>query len=102
MIAPMCFCLRLFTLPSSRKSGLRQRTRFLRNQPSVLQREIRFTNGDRLFFIWLFAGFHLLDALRIVRPETLIRWHLPVFIVTGVGSPGREVAGRKLMRICAP
>jgi hypothetical protein len=26
-IALMCFCLRLFTLPSSRKSGLRQRTR---------------------------------------------------------------------------
>jgi hypothetical protein len=46
----------------------------------VLERQIRarvrFTNGDRRFFIWLYRWFpSMLDALRIIRPETLVRWH---------------------------
>jgi hypothetical protein len=46
----------------------------------VLERQIRarirFINGDRLFFIWLYRWFpSILDALRIIRPETLVRWH---------------------------
>jgi hypothetical protein len=42
----------------------------------------------------------MLDAVRIIRPETLVRW--PVFVVIGVGSPDLEVVARKSMRICAP
>jgi hypothetical protein len=46
----------------------------------VLERKIRgrvrLTNSDRLFFIWLYRWFpSMLDALRIIRPETLVRWH---------------------------
>jgi hypothetical protein len=37
---------------------------------------VRLTNSDRLFFIWLYRWFpSTLDALRIIRPETLARWH---------------------------
>ena len=38
-------------------------------------------------------------VFRIIRPETLVRWHRAD--VTGIGSPGRQVVGTKSMRICA-
>ena len=104
MIALMCFCLRLFTLPFKSKIQLEAENAILRHQLIVLQRQIRgrirFNNDDRLFFIWLYRWFpQTLDVLRIIRPETLVRWHRAD--VTGIGSPGRQVVGTKSMRICA-
>jgi hypothetical protein len=80
MIALMWFCPRLFTLPFKSKIRLEVENAILRRQLIVLERKIRgrvrFTNSDRLFFISLYRWFpSMLDALRIVRPETLVRWH---------------------------
>ncbi len=46
----------------------------------MLQRKVRgrvqFTNSDRLFFIQLYRWFpSVLQAITIIRPETLVRWH---------------------------
>jgi hypothetical protein len=58
MIALICFCLRLFTLPFKLKIRLEAENAILRHQLIVLERQIRgrvrFTNDDRLFFIWLY------------------------------------------------
>jgi hypothetical protein len=52
----------------------------LRQQLIELQRKVRgrvqFTNSDRLFFIQLYRWFpSVLEAITIIRPETLVRWH---------------------------
>jgi hypothetical protein len=37
---------------------------------------VRLTNQDRLLFVWLYRLFpSILNAIIIVRPETVIRWH---------------------------
>jgi hypothetical protein len=58
----------------------------LRHQLNVLRRKspqrLTFTSIDRLVFAGLYRlAPGVLDALKIVRPETVIRWHL---------APGRE------------
>ena len=72
MLALMCFCLRLFTLPLKSKIRLEAQNAILRHQLIVLERKIRarvrLTNNDRLFFIWLYRWFpSMLDALRIIQ-----------------------------------
>ena len=52
----------------------------LRQQLIVLQRRsrgrVRLTNADRVFFVQLYRWFpSILQALKIIRPETLVRWH---------------------------
>jgi transposase InsO family protein len=52
----------------------------LRQQINVLRRRLpnrpALTNFDRLLFVWLYQWFpSTVDALAIVRPETIIRWH---------------------------
>jgi transposase InsO family protein len=52
----------------------------LRQQVNVLCRRMpkrpALTNIDRLVFVWLYRWFPTtVDALAIVRPETVIRWH---------------------------
>jgi transposase InsO family protein len=52
----------------------------LRQQIGVLRRRMpkrpALTNIDRLVFVWLYRWFpSTIDALAIVRPETVIRWH---------------------------
>src|SRR5882757_8326144 len=52
----------------------------LRQQIGVLRRRMpkrpALTNIDRLLFVWLYRWFpSTVDALAIVRPETVIRWH---------------------------
>jgi hypothetical protein len=62
------------------KSQLEAENAALRQQLIVLQRKVRgrvqFTNSDRLFFIQLYRWFpSVLQAITIIRPETLVRWH---------------------------
>ena len=50
----------------------------LRHQLNVLQqrtprRRLHLRWIDRALFIWLYRRFR--DAMRIVRPETVVRWH---------------------------
>jgi len=52
----------------------------LRQQVIVLsrssRRRVRLRNIDRLIFVWLYRLFpSVLDAIVIVKPETVIRWH---------------------------
>src|SRR5260370_42064818 len=52
----------------------------LRHQFSVLRQRVpstpRLTAADRLLFVWLYRLFaSVLNALMIVQPETVIRWH---------------------------
>ena len=52
----------------------------LRHQLNVLRQRVpskpRLTMADRLLFVWLYRLFpSVLDAVTIVQPETVIRWH---------------------------
>jgi hypothetical protein len=52
----------------------------LRAQLNVLIRKLpkrlRLTNSDHLLLVWLYRLFpSILSVIRIVRPETVIRWH---------------------------
>jgi hypothetical protein len=52
----------------------------LRQQIIVLSRKslarVRLRNIDRLLFVWLYRLFpSVLDAITVVKPETVIRWH---------------------------
>src|ERR1700719_3608344 len=80
MIALLCFFLILFASPFKSKSRLEAENAALRNQLIVLQRRVRgrvqLTNGDRLFLVQLYRWFpSVLNAITIIRPETLVRWH---------------------------
>jgi transposase InsO family protein len=80
MVALICFLLALFTSPFKSKSRLEAENAALRHQLAVLRRKVRgrleFTNGDRWFFVQLYRWFpSILQAIAIVRPETLVRWH---------------------------
>jgi transposase InsO family protein len=80
MIALLCFFLTLFASPFKSKSRLEAENAALRHQLIVLQRRVRgrvqLTNGDRLFLVQLYRWFpSVLNAITIIRPETLVRWH---------------------------
>src|SRR2546425_13053417 len=80
MIALLCFFLTLFASPFRSKSRLEAENAALRHQLIVLQRRVsgrvRLTNGDRLFLVMLYRWFpSILQAITIIRPETLVRWH---------------------------
>src|SRR5215470_8621233 len=80
MMALIYSCLRLFTSPFKSKGRLEAENAILRNQLVLLRRKargrIRFTDGDRLFFTWLYRWFpSVLSAVRIIQPATLVRWH---------------------------
>src|SRR6202047_1595511 len=52
----------------------------LRQQINVLRRRMpkrpHLNNTDRFLFVWLYRWFpSVLEAVAIVRPETIIRWH---------------------------
>jgi hypothetical protein len=80
MIALLCFLLALFASPFKSKCRLEAENAALRHQLSVLRRRVRgrvqLTNGDRLFLVQLYRWFpSVLQAITIIRPETLVRWH---------------------------
>ena len=52
---------------------LRHQVNILRRPPS---RRLRLSNADRLAFVWLYRLCpSVVDAVAIIKPETLIRWH---------------------------
>ena len=80
MIALLCFLLTLLVSPLKSKSRLEAENVALRRQLIILRRKVRgradLTNGDRLFFVQLYRWFpSVLNAIAIIRPETLVRWH---------------------------
>src|SRR6266513_1925661 len=80
MVALISFLLNVVASLFKSKSRLEAENAALRHQLVVLQRKVRgrvhFTDSDRLFFIQLYRWFPaVLDAISIIRPETLVRWH---------------------------
>ena len=64
----------------TRRAQLEAENLLLRQQLIVLQRKssrrVRLWNIDRLLLVWLYRLYpSLLDAIIIVQPETVIRWH---------------------------
>ena len=64
----------------TRRARLEAENLLLRQQLVVLQRKsprrVRLWNIDRLLLVWLYRLYpSLLDAIIIVQPETVIRWH---------------------------
>ena len=62
------------------KSRLEAENAALRHQLIILRRKlqgrVRLTNSDRWFFIQLYRWFpSILQVVKIVQPETLVRWH---------------------------
>ena len=68
----------------------------LRQQLNVLRRQVskrpQLSNTDRLLLVWLYRWFpSVLDAIAILRPETIIRWHragVPVILARAVTQSG--------------
>jgi hypothetical protein len=80
MVALLFLLINLLIAPFKSTSRLEAENAVLRQQLVVLRRKIRgrveCTNADRLIFIVLYRWFpSILEAMTIVRPETIIRWH---------------------------
>jgi hypothetical protein len=64
----------------TRRARLEAENLLLRQQLIVLRRKsptrVRLWNIDRLLLVWLYRLYpSLLDAIIIVQPETVLRWH---------------------------
>ena len=80
MIAFLAQLLLLVWSRFSRRARLEAENLLLRQQAIVLRRQhpkrVRLLNIDRLLFVWLYRLYpSLLDAIIILQPETVIRWH---------------------------
>ena len=78
----------------------------LRQQVNVLRRRTpkrpHLNNTDRFLFVWLYRWFpSVLGAVAIVRPETIIRWHVLDFGRIGAGDPATVLADRRSRLSCA-
>src|SRR6202011_2202749 len=85
MIGLLCFVLAVLGSPFKAKLRLEAENAVLRHQLIVLRRRlhgrVRLRNNDRWFFIQLYRWFpSILKVLRIIRPETLVRWHRAGFL----------------------
>jgi hypothetical protein len=80
MIALLFFALALVASPFKSKRRLEVENAALRQQLTVLRRQVRgrvrLTNNDRLFFVQLYRWFpSVLNVITVIRPETILRWH---------------------------
>jgi hypothetical protein len=69
----------------------------LRHQANILRRRSsgrpRLSNADRMAFVWLYRLCpSVVDAVAIIRPETVIHWHRRGFWPCGAGDPAPEAA----------
>ena len=72
----------------------------LRQQRNVLRRTApkkqTFSAVDRLIFVCLYRLLPgVCDALAIVKPETVVKWHRAGSVYIGDGIRKREVAGQQ-------
>src|SRR6516225_6337595 len=80
MIGLFYFVLAVLASPFKSRVRVEAENAVLRHQLIVLKRSrrgrVRLTNHDRLFFIQLYRWFpSILQAVTIIRRETLVRWH---------------------------
>ena len=80
MIGFLILLLQVLVSPFKTQARLEAEIVLLRHQLNVLCRRVplkpRLTVADRLLFVWFYRLFpSLLNAVTIVQPETVIRWH---------------------------
>jgi len=80
MIAFLSLLLHVLISPFKTQARLEAEIVLLRHQLNVLRRRIpskpKLAVVDRLLFVWLYRLFpSVLNAVTIVQPETIIRWH---------------------------
>jgi transposase InsO family protein len=80
MIAFPSLFLHVVFSPFRTKARLEAEIVLLRHQLNVLRRRVpskpKLAVADRLLFVWLYRLFpSLLNAVTIVQPETIMRWH---------------------------
>src|SRR5260221_8258739 len=80
MIAFLSLVLHVVVSPFRTKARLEAEIILLRHQLNVLRRRVpsdpKLAVADRLVFVWLYRLFpSVLNAVTIVQPETVIRWH---------------------------
>ena len=73
---------------------------YLRHQLNIAMRKapqrLRLRGADRAFMVWITRRWpNLLSLSRVVRPDTILRWHRAGFRAIGVGSlaVSRDVPG---------
>ena len=106
MIALVLFILAILASPFKSKSRLEAENAVLRHQLIVLRRKlrsrVRLTNSDRWFFIQLYRWFpSVLNAITIIQPETLVRWHRTGFRCYWRWKSHPQGADRRSTRSCA-
>ena len=80
MIAFLILLVHVLVSPFKTQARLEAEIVLLRHQLSVLRQRVpskpKLTVADRLLFVWLYGLFpSVLNAVTIVQPETVIRWH---------------------------
>jgi transposase InsO family protein len=80
MIAFLSLLLHVLVSPFKIRTRLEAEIVMLRHQLNVLRRRVpskpKLTVADRLLFVWLYRLFpSVLNAVTIIQPETVIRWH---------------------------
>ncbi len=80
MIGFLILFLHVLASPFKTQARLEAEIVLLRHQLNVLRQRVpskpRLTMVDRLLFVWLYRLFpSVLNAVTIVQPETIIRWH---------------------------
>ena len=80
MIGFLILFLHVLVSPFKTQVQLEAEIVLLRHQLGVLRQRVpsrpKLTLADRLLFVWLYRLFpSVLDAVMIVQPETVIRWH---------------------------
>jgi transposase InsO family protein len=80
MIGFLILFLHVLVSPFKAQAQLEAEIVLLRHQLGVLRQRVpsrpKLTLADRLLFVWLYRLFpSVLDAVTIVQPETVIRWH---------------------------
>src|SRR5215467_3663800 len=80
MLGMVGLLLRWLTSLVKSRRRLQAENLVLRHQVNILRRRasrrLWLSNADRLAFVWLYRLCpSVLDAVAIIRPETVIRWH---------------------------
>ena len=84
MIAFLNLLLHVVVSPFKKLARLEAEILLLRHQLNVLRRQVsakpKLTVVDRLLFVWLYRLFpSILNAITIIQPETVMRWHRSSF-----------------------
>src|ERR1700704_3249365 len=80
MIAFLSLLLHVVVSPFKTRARLEAEIIMLRHQLNVLRRRFpsnpKLVVADRLLFVWLYRLFpSVMNAVTIIRPETIVRWH---------------------------